>query len=80
MNNLLEDKIREYIKEESDKIAQEIIDKKTQEARHEIADKVSEVVAKATKYVLVNSFEDPASLRTVVQIELNKVVILDRMR
>ena len=80
MNNLLEKKIREYIQEESNKIAQEVIDKKTQEARREIADKVSEVVAKATQYVLVNSFEDLASLKTIVQIELNKVVILDGKR
>ena len=78
MGNLLETKIKKVIEEEMEKIAHEVIERKTKEARDEIARKSHEIVSKITEYVLVNSFDDPASLKTVVQIELNKVVILGK--
>jgi len=78
MNSLLETKIKKIIEEEIKEIAYKVIERKTNEAREEISKKSHEIVSKITEYVLVNSFEDPTSLKTVVQIELNKVVILDK--
>ena len=76
--NLLEQNIKKIITDEINKFTEEIIEEKIKEVRKRIADKSSEVVSKITEYVLVNSFDDPVSLRTVVQIELNKVVILEK--
>jgi predicted ribosome-associated RNA-binding protein Tma20 len=79
-NSILEKKVKDIIVEEMNNYANEIINEKIIEVQREMAEKSQEIISKVTHYLLVNSFDDPVSLKTIVQIELNKIVIVGGKR
>ena len=77
MQNLqIEGGIKKIIKEEMETFVKKIIDEQILEFQDKLAQKATEIISKVVEYIIVTQNDDVAGLRTVIQIEFNKVVII----